>query len=408
MGGRSVLNPIVEFVTRIFQWVGRAIGMVIAWLCWPFVLAGRWYTRRGWIVRIVIGLFVLVLIGLYANFFWQTQRWNDFNPDYARKYDLKDRQASAGEETPAAQATGTAQKACARSAIVDAAADLTDFNVNQNQWISSMILYKLGFFGLDWDRTPFFDNKASFQRGINQAVRRTSVELVDTLGRVRGTSQVDSDLQDARGALQFDEYTWYLGWNPPGPKTPTPSYYRTAIKKLRAFNDRLAACQTTFDARADNLIQFVDRIANDIGDPQGSRGEPQQWLVRYPRRRPLLVRLRPALRLLRHADRRRGGLRRRHQGKEAYHLVGRHGGPAPFGAAHPAFHRRERSRGRLDRAEPSDHHGFLYPARPLQPGRHQGRAAAVAIAAARPPRAMRGRVPPGSAADLRDGAPPAH
>jgi hypothetical protein len=259
-----VLNPIVEFVTRIFQWIGRAIGMAIAWLFWPFMLAGRWYTRRGWILRILVGLCVLVLIGLYANFFWQTQRWTDFNPDYAQKYDLKDRQASAGEETPAA-ATGAAQKVCARSAVVDAAADLTDFDVNKNQWISSMILYKLGFFGLDWDRTPFFDNKASFQRGINQAVRRTSVELVDTLGRVRGTSQVDADLQDARGALQFDEYTWYLGWNPPGPKTPTPSYYRTAIKKLRSFNTRLAACQATFDARADNLIQFIDRIANDIG-----------------------------------------------------------------------------------------------------------------------------------------------
>src|SRR6185437_225562 len=123
---------------------------------------------------------------------------------------------SAGEQTPA-QATGSAQKTCARSAIADVTADLTDFNVNQNQWISSMILYKLGFFGLDWDKTPFFDNQASFPRGINQAVRRTSVELVDTLGRVRGTSQVDSDLQDARGALQFDEYTWYLGWYPPGP-----------------------------------------------------------------------------------------------------------------------------------------------------------------------------------------------
>jgi hypothetical protein len=259
-----VLNPIIEFVTRIFQWIGRAVGMLIAWLCWPFMLAGRWYTRSGWIVRIVVGLVILVLIGLYANFFWQTQRWTNFDPDYALKYGLKDRQLSAGEPAPA-PASGATQKTCARSAIADVTADLVDFNVNQNQWISSMILYKLGFFGLDWDRTPFFDNKASFQRGINQAVRRTSVELVDTLGRVRGTSQVDSDLQDARGALQFDEYTWYLGWNPPGPKTPTPSYYRTAIKKLRAFNDRLAACQTTFDARADNLIQFVDRIANDIG-----------------------------------------------------------------------------------------------------------------------------------------------
>jgi hypothetical protein len=255
-GGGSVVNPIVEFVTRIFQWIGRAIGMAIAWLCWPFMLAGRWYTRRGWIVRIVIGLCVLVLIGLYANFFWQTQRWTGFDPDYARKYDLKDRQASAGEETPAAQAAGAGQKVCARSAIVDASADLTDFNVNKNQWISSMILYKLGFFGLDWDRTPFFDNKASFQRGINQAVRRTSVELVDTLGRVRGTSQVDADLQDARGALQFDEYTWYLGWNPPGPKTPTPSYYRTAtsaILKDRAENHN----NGWFDTRADDRFWFA-------------------------------------------------------------------------------------------------------------------------------------------------------
>ena len=61
-----------------------------------------------------------------------------------------------------------------------------------------MILYKLGFFGIDWDNTPFLDNKASFQRGINQAVRRTATELVDTLGRVRGTSQIDQNLQDAR------------------------------------------------------------------------------------------------------------------------------------------------------------------------------------------------------------------
>ncbi len=259
-----MLNPIVEFFTRIFQWIGRAIGMFIAWLCWPFVIAGRWYTRRGWIVRAVVGLCILVLVGLYANFFWQTQRWTNFNPDYANQYNLKDRKFSAGEETTV-QGAAANQKTCARSAIADVTADLTDFNVNQNQWISSMILYKLGFFGLDWDATPFFDNKASFQRGVNQAVRRTAVELVDTLGRVRGTSQVDADLQAARGALQFDEYTWYVGLNPPGPKSPTPSYYRTAIKKLRSFNDRLAACKTTFDARADNLIQYVDRIANDIG-----------------------------------------------------------------------------------------------------------------------------------------------
>ena len=79
-------------------------------------------------------------------------------------------------------------RTCGRSAIADVAADLTDYNVNENAWISSMILYKLGFFGIDWDHTPFLDNKASFQRGVNQAVRRTTTELADNLGRVRTTS----------------------------------------------------------------------------------------------------------------------------------------------------------------------------------------------------------------------------
>ena len=65
--------------------------------------------------------------------------------------------------------------------------------------------------------------------------------------------------------MQFDEFTWYFGLSPFGPKTPTPSFYRTAIKDLRAFNDRLEKCDAVLDARADNLLQFIDRIANDLG-----------------------------------------------------------------------------------------------------------------------------------------------
>lgn len=82
---------------------------------------------------------------------------------------------------------------------------------------------------------------------------------------MRGTSSINNNLQDARGNLQFDEYSWYFGLSPFGPKTPTPSYYRAAISKLRAFNTDLTTCNATFDSRADNLIQFIDRIANDLG-----------------------------------------------------------------------------------------------------------------------------------------------
>ena len=142
-------------------------------------------------------------------------------------------------------------------------ADLVDFNVNQNAWISSMIVSKLGFFGMHWRNTPFLDNKAAFQLGINQVMRRTTTELVDTLGRVRGTSQIDQNLQDARTALAWDEAAWYIGLR--GPTRPTPSVYREAIENLRAFNARLEKCQATFDARADNLMQFLDRIAGDMG-----------------------------------------------------------------------------------------------------------------------------------------------
>jgi hypothetical protein len=268
-----MLESIVSFFTRMLQSIGRGIGLAVDAVRAPFRWVGGWFARRGGIVKAVLGLVLLLIVFLYGYFFWTTQRWTNFNPDYVKAYENKD--GAAGQpavpsggivSTPEeAAAAGEAAQTCRRSLVVDATADLVDFNVNQNAWISSMLLYKIGLFGIDWDRTPFFDNKAAFQRGVNQAVRRTSIELVDTLGRVRGTSQIDSDLQSARGNLQFDESTWYFGLSPFGPKTPTPSFYRAAIKDLRAFNERLEKCEAVFDARSDNLLQFIDRIANDIG-----------------------------------------------------------------------------------------------------------------------------------------------
>jgi hypothetical protein len=265
----------VNSLTRMAEAIGRGFRLVVNAVRWPFRRLAAWFAGRGSIVKIVLGLVLLLFVFLYGYFFWNTQRWKNFDPDYAAAYEHKAQAAATGEApapsggivstTEGAEAAETAAQTCRRSLIVDVTADLVDFNVNQNAWISSMLLYKLGLFGLAWDRTPFFDNKAAFQRGVNQAIRRTAIELVDTLGRVRGTSQIDQDLQKARGNLQFDEETWYFSLSPFGPKTPTPGFYRTSIKDLRAFNTRLEKCEAVFDARADNLLQFIDRIANDIG-----------------------------------------------------------------------------------------------------------------------------------------------
>ena len=263
-----MLDPIALFFQRIFAAVGRGVGLVVAWILWPFVTAANWYRARGWLIRGPIGIFLILLVGFYAYFIWQTQAWTNFNPDYVNAYNLGERKQDAGTSsatTPTGEVGEPEPKTCVRSAIVDVTADLIDFNVNQNAWISSMLLYKLGLFGLEWDKTPWFDNKAAFQRGVNQAIRRTAVELVDALGRVRGTSGINNDLQRARGNMQFDEETWYFGSDSLLPKTPTPNYYRTAMGDLRKFNASLEACEAIFDGRSDNLIEFLDRITNDIG-----------------------------------------------------------------------------------------------------------------------------------------------
>ncbi len=259
-----MLDRIAGFFRLIGRTIGRWARIFFAWAFWPFIAARGWYVQRTWMVRLPILGFIGLLAVLYCYFIWQTQVWYGFNPSFVNEYRLSERKVAAGQELPSTGGVASTQT-CQRSAIVDVAADLVDFNVNQNAWISSMLLYRLGFFGIDWDHTPFLDNKASFQRGVNQAVRRTSVELVDTLGRVRGTSGINNDLQKARGNLQFDEYSWYFGLDPFGPKTPTPSYYRSALESLRKFNTDLAVCNAIFDGRADNLIQFIDRIANDLG-----------------------------------------------------------------------------------------------------------------------------------------------
>nr|WP_316655307.1 DUF2333 family protein [uncultured Gellertiella sp.] len=257
-----MLDPIIAFFERVFRGMGHGFGLAVAWLLWPFLAAHGWYRGKSTLIRLPIAAFLLLVVGLYGYFVWQTQVWTNFDPDFVNRYRFSERHLSAGLEKLVAAG---AAKTCQRSGVVDVVANLTDFNVNQNAWISSMVLYKLGLFGTDWDHTPFLDNKAAFQRGVNEAVRRTTVELVDTLVRMRGTSAINTALQSARSKLQYEETNWYFGLSPFGPLTPTPSQYRAAITDLRAFNTELENCIVTFDTRADNLLVFIDRVANSLG-----------------------------------------------------------------------------------------------------------------------------------------------
>ena len=253
-----MLDPIIAFFRRVFDAIGYGIGVVISWILWPFVAFWAWLGGRGWMVKVPVFLILAGLLIGYGYMFYITQFWRADDPNYVAAYDYSDITVSAGEQRD----DGT----CQSSAMVQMTADLINRNVNDNAWVSSNPLQKAGFFFLiEWKDTPFFDNKAAFQLGTNQAVRRTTVELVDRLGRVRGTSAVNTNLQQAREAANYREDAWYVTLTPPFLQPSTQARLRDARNHLLAFNEELTGCQADFDARADNLLQFLDRVTADIG-----------------------------------------------------------------------------------------------------------------------------------------------
>lgn len=253
-----MFDPIVQFFVKIFEYIGRGIGLVIAAILWPFVTFKNWLKGKGWFIKIPVFLILLFLVLGYAYLFYITQFWGNTDPQYAKKYNFSKNFQAAGEQLDNGK--------CAPSAMVQVSADLIARNVVDDTWVPSNPFHKMGmFFVWDWKDTPFFDNKAAFQLGINQSVRRTAVELVDRLGRVRGTSSINQTLQSARESANYREDAWVMTLTPPFFQPSTTTRLREARKALLAFNDELSNCKADFDVRADNLLQFMERVTADIG-----------------------------------------------------------------------------------------------------------------------------------------------
>lgn len=152
---------------------------------------------------------------------------------------------------------GPQNVAAGESRAVALAADLVTREVDVHTWAPMQ---------------PFFlpagilDNMPNFQRGIMAALGRFATEMMDQLGRTRGSSQVDRDLEQARGFLNEQPNVWI--WQPSVslmPSATSAQKYRAGRDKLIAYNKRLAAGQAVFERRADNLQALIDRIANDVG-----------------------------------------------------------------------------------------------------------------------------------------------
>ena len=291
------MTRIIDFLVEILERIGLlfGIGRRKPDPSDPFAPKRRGFMRRlaGALPALLI-LFCIAYLGILT---WRTSTYEGM--DLAYPQTILPPPGTRGEvATPAAaaptnagddaSASGAAQtRTCAPSRTVEMQIGLIDLMVNRNDWIPGAPQYNLGFFGLiDFEDTPWFDNKASFQMGMLTMVRRVSLDLADTLGRVRGTSQADPDLQAAQSRLRTNERAWVLN-NPFDAQLQTvmeaaSTSYRGAIPLYRRYNERLGACDALFDVRRDNLRTLVDRIAADLGSMASrlaQRANATQWSV---------------------------------------------------------------------------------------------------------------------------------
>lgn len=143
------------------------------------------------------------------------------------------------------------------SRAVAIAAALIERETLQNRWTANDPFFMPGY---------LLDNMPNYQQGIIYALSRFAIEMSDQMGRTRGSSQVDKDLDKAAGLLKYPGNVWIFdlstSW---APTAPSDSQYKSARKSLIAYNDRLAAGDAIFDRRADNLMATVDRFATDLG-----------------------------------------------------------------------------------------------------------------------------------------------
>lgn len=142
------------------------------------------------------------------------------------------------------------------SRTVAVAAALIDREVNNNRWTANDPWFQ---------PSAILDNMPSFQTGIIASVSRFTVELTDHVARVRGSSPVDADIEAAAGRLKYPGDVWFLEWSSRPVQPSTESQYREALTRLRAYNERLARGQASFERRADTLMVVLERMAADMG-----------------------------------------------------------------------------------------------------------------------------------------------
>lgn len=143
------------------------------------------------------------------------------------------------------------------SRAVQMAAELIYRETEENGWTANHPFFLPGY---------MLDNMPNYQQGIIYAISRFGIEMSDQLGRTRGSSEVDRNLEKAAGLLKYPGTVWLFDFSTSwAPTTPADRQYAAARRALLAYNERLAAGDAVFEKRADNLQATLERMTADLG-----------------------------------------------------------------------------------------------------------------------------------------------
>src|SRR5512132_2884881 len=184
------------------------------------------------IVRVFAGLLLLLLLYYVVGAIW-VHRIDD-DPNFA----------------PADVPPGGSRAVAMAAALIEREVDYHAWTANDPFFFPGAVL----------------DNMPNYQQGIIYALSRFGNALTEQLARSRGTSAVDADADRAAGLLRYPGNIWLFNLDTSlAPTASSESQYRAALGALRAYNQHVAEGSATFERRADNLMNTLDRFVNDLG-----------------------------------------------------------------------------------------------------------------------------------------------
>jgi hypothetical protein len=205
---------------------------------------GSFLRQTGIITQMIVGLVALVFLYLFIGGFIVSRVDDDlfFTPP------------APLADTPAGSA---AVSMAAGSAAVSMAAGLIDREIHRHGWTANDPFFMPGY---------YIDNMPNFQQGMMYALSRFAVHLTDNLGRNRGSSQVDPDLDMASGLLKYPGDVWLFDFRTSWiPTASSEAQYKRGLNALLKYNARVGRGEALYEVRADNLIGLLDSIAADLG-----------------------------------------------------------------------------------------------------------------------------------------------